>query len=151
MESYNHRQTSTLMLIGGVASTAIVLWAAWTAPEFPSWLSVVLIIILITIFGQFSSLSAIVTDKAVIAQFGSGYLRRSIPLERIKSVKSVRNSWLAGWGIRLIPGGWMFNVAGFDAVELELTSGSRFRIGTDEPGRLEAAILQAMSVTGRNG
>jgi hypothetical protein len=34
----------------------------------------------------------------------------------------------------------MFNVSGLDAVEIEQTDGKGFRIGTDEPKRLEAAI-----------
>lgn len=34
----------------------------------------------------------------------------------------------------------MYNVAGYDAVELELRSGRVFRIGTDEPDALLAAI-----------
>jgi hypothetical protein len=37
----------------------------------------------------------------------------------------------------------MFNVSGLDAVELELISGKRFRIGTDHPEGLETAIRQA--------
>jgi hypothetical protein len=34
----------------------------------------------------------------------------------------------------------MYNVWGLDAVELELTSGKVFRIGTNESDRLHAAI-----------
>ena len=151
MESYKHRQSSTLMVVAGLASTAIILVAAWTAPVFPSWSVTILMACFILVFGQFSSLTATVTHESVVASFGSGYIKRTIPVTRIKSAKVVRNSWLSGWGIRLIAGGWMFNVAGYDAVELELTSGSRFRIGTDEPQQLEAAILEAMSLAGRNG
>jgi hypothetical protein len=52
----------------------------------------------------------------------------------------VRNKWYHGWGVRKIPGGWMYNVWGLDAVELELASGKKFRIGTDEPQDLAAAL-----------
>ena len=48
-----------------------------------------------------------------------------------------------GWGIRKVVGGWMFNVAGLDAVELGLSKGGLFRIGTDEPDQLLEAITQA--------
>jgi hypothetical protein len=41
------------------------------------------------------------------------------------------------------PGGVIWNVSGFDAVELELDDGTRFRIGTDEPVALAAAIALA--------
>ena len=47
---------------------------------------------------------------------------------------------LVCWVIR---NGWLYNVSGFDAVELELASGKLCRIGTDEPGRLLHAIEQA--------
>ena len=46
---------------------------------------------------------------------------------------------LLGFGIRKVPGGWMWNVSGLDSVQLTFADGKRFRIGTDEPGALEAA------------
>ena len=52
----------------------------------------------------------------------------------------MRNKWWYGWGLRWIPGGSMYNVWGFDAVELELRSGKVFRIGSDEPDALLAAL-----------
>ena len=58
----------------------------------------------------------------------------------IVDARRVRNSWWHGWGIRKVQRGWMYNIAGYDAVELELRSGKVFRIGTDEPGALLAAI-----------
>jgi plasmid stabilization system protein ParE len=50
---------------------------------------------------------------------------------------------LYGWGIRLTPSGWMFNVSGLDAVELTLRSGKRFRIGTDDPRDVIQALEKA--------
>ena len=49
-----------------------------------------------------------------------------------------------GWGIRLIPNGWLWNVSGLGAVELSLVNGQRFRIGTDEPEQLATAIQGAL-------
>ena len=57
-----------------------------------------------------------------------------------KSAEKVRNKWYYGFGIRLIPGGQMYNVAGLDAVELKLTNGRVFRVGTDESDKLLTAI-----------
>ncbi len=50
------------------------------------------------------------------------------------------NRWYYGWGIRLTPQGWLWNVAGLDAVELTFSNGKKFRIGTDEPGKLLEAL-----------
>ncbi|NIO58532.1 MAG: hypothetical protein GTO33_04090 [Acidobacteria bacterium] len=81
-----------------------------------------------------------VTDEAVTVAFGRGWPRKVIARGDIQSVRPVRNSWILGWGIRWFPGGWMWNVWGLDAVELELASGRRFRIGTDDTDRLEMAL-----------
>ncbi|MAB27778.1 MAG: hypothetical protein CMJ53_00585, partial [Planctomycetaceae bacterium] len=54
-------------------------------------------------------------------------------------------SWLAGFGIRYIGRGWMWNVSGLDAIRIDRTKGGSFFIGTDEPAALEAAINAAIS------
>jgi len=63
-------------------------------------------------------------------------------LSQVQNAAVVRNKWYYGWGIRLTPGGWLWNVSGLDAVELTFKNGKKFRIGTDEPDRL----LQALPV-----
>ncbi len=88
----------------------------------------------------FSRLTVTVDPTEVIAAFGWGWPRRNIALGEIVSVRKVRNKWWYGWGLRWIPGGSMYNVWGFDAVELELRSGKVFRIGSDEPDALLAAL-----------
>ena len=52
----------------------------------------------------------------------------------------MRNPWYVGWGIRLGPGYWLWNVSGLSAVELVLADDRRFRVGTDEPEALSRAI-----------
>ena len=37
---------------------------------------------------------------------------------------------------------WIYNVAGLDAVEIKLRNGKTYRVGTDEPKKLEQAILR---------
>ena len=37
---------------------------------------------------------------------------------------------------------WIYNVSGFDAVEIMTRKGKRIRIGSDEAGKLEEAIKQ---------
>jgi hypothetical protein len=79
-------------------------------------------------------------ERGLDVWFGPGVARRRIPWRDIRAARPVRNSWLAGWGIRWIGSGWMYNVSGLDAVELSLASGRRFRIGTDDPRGLHAFI-----------
>lgn len=85
-------------------------------------------------------LTATVDDATIVASFGWGWPRRRIAVADVVDAGLVRNSWWHGWGIRKVRRGWMFNNAGRDAVELSLVSGRVFRIGTDQPGELLAAI-----------
>jgi hypothetical protein len=103
----------------------------------------VLAILLLCLF-LFWSLTVEVRRGQVQARFGSGLIRRTVQLADIQEARVVRNPWYAGWGIRLIPRGVIYNVSGFGAVELELSNGRRFRIGTDEPQALLEAIQLAM-------
>ena len=88
----------------------------------------------------FSRLTITVTNESLVTSFGVGWPKHTEVVDGIVSAKEVRNTWIQGWGIRKISGGWMYNVSGYDAVELELRSGKKFRAGTDEPAALAAAI-----------
>ena len=68
----------------------------------------------------FHSLTVVVTAEEVRIRFGSGPIRKSFPVPAIRDSRPVRNHWYNGWGIRWIPGGWLFNVSGLSAVELTL-------------------------------
>jgi hypothetical protein len=75
-------------------------------------------------------------------------VRRSFELAEIKAVRTVRNRWIHGWGIHWIWRGWLYSVSRFDAVEIDLASGSSHRIGTDEPQELAEAIRKAAGTAG---
>ena len=40
---------------------------------------------------------------------------------------------------------WIYNVSGFDAVEIIMRNGRIYRIGTDVPGELETAIKRTIN------
>ena len=84
-----------------------------------------------------------IDQSAIQLAFGPGWPRKSIRLAEVRGAEPVRNRWWYGWGIRITPHGWLWNVSGLDAVEVLLASGRRTRIGTDEPQELTAAIRQA--------
>ncbi|MEA3502741.1 MAG: hypothetical protein U9R47_08205 [Actinomycetota bacterium] len=101
---------------------------------------IVFTIALLAIVLLFSRLEITVRDGRIVAAFGFGRPHREIELADVTTVRQVRNTWIQGWGIRKISGGWMYNVWGLDAVEVDLSSGDVFRIGTDDPENLLAAI-----------
>ncbi|MFC2014949.1 hypothetical protein ACFLUP_03040, partial [Chloroflexota bacterium] len=69
---------------------------------------------------------------------------KKFKLQDIKSCRAVRNFWYYGWGIRRTPYGWLYSVSGLGAVEIELVTGKKYRIGTDVPSELEKAIQQGI-------
>lgn len=101
--------------------------------------------IFLVVLVLFCALTVEVTDEDVVVSFGPGLIRRRIRIAEIDSCSVVVNKWWFGWGLRVIPGGVMFNVSGLRAVHLTLKNGKHFRIGTDEPERLLEAIENALS------
>ncbi len=153
--AYHHLQPGhlvrrLLLAIGAFEVCVIaVAWLASDSPARPSLLIVLppLLIILVAVYVLFGSMTVSVDGSGVHLALGVGLIRRSVPLGDIAECRPVRNSWWYGWGIRLTPRGWLWNVSGWDAVELTYRSGGHFRIGTDEPGRLCAAITAAVGGT----
>lgn len=84
----------------------------------------------------FGSLTIRVADDTLIWYFGPRFWRNTLSLDAIEHVETVQNAWIHGWGMQRMGGGWLYNVAGFDAVKVETTDGAVVRIGTDEPERL---------------
>ncbi len=92
-----------------------------------------------------SSLTVRIDESFVFIRFGGGGFRKRFLVSQIVSAAPVRNSWLCGWGIHCTFGGWLYNVAGLDAVELTFKNGKRVRIGTDEPEKLAEAVRSVLS------
>jgi hypothetical protein len=135
---YVHRQSPAWfpVLIAGLLGIGAVVWltVGWHGSLWGVFGGA-------AVFGaRFWGLTVEVTAEAVTLAFGAGLIRRTIPRARIKAVRQVRNAWYWGFGIRVTPHGWMWNIAGLDAVEIEYADGARFRIGTDDPAGLLAAL-----------
>lgn len=144
--SYHHRQAGTLMywVVAGVFLLNLPIAFVVPHEAWPVIFGVVTATSLVVLV-LFGSLSVKLTDISLVVWFGSGLIKRTIPLTAIRSAKVVRNSWMMGWGVRFYPGGWIYNVSGYDAVELEISGKATFRIGTDDPVGLQAAIQTAIS------
>lgn len=100
------------------------------------------------------SLTVEIKDGRLSCRFEPGFIHKSFLVSEMKEVRSVRNPWYAGWGIRYLPGRyWLWNVSGFLAVELILEDGQLFGVGTDEPELLIQAIHMngVLNATNING
>ena len=82
---------------------------------------------------EYIPLTVEVARGYLVIRFGVGLVRKRWPLKEIESVEIVRNRWWYGWGIRRVPGAWMFNVSVLDAVEQGAVGGDREPYGA--PGR----------------
>ncbi|HNR68145.1 MAG TPA: hypothetical protein PKN24_08865 [bacterium] len=142
---YHHTQTGTTIIV--VLAIAIILTLAialntgtMDPPVFATLILLGAFLIL------FHSLTVQINNGLLECRFGMGLIHKRIPLDKIQQVKKITNHWCTGWGIRWMPGsGWLWNVSGFDAVELVLKNGKRFRIGTDEPEKLLRALENRLS------
>lgn len=104
------------------------------------------IFFILLLVASFMSLKVMIDENFLRIQFGYGIFRKRFKLKEIVLAKTVQNHWYNGWGIRLWlwPYRWTFNVSGFDAVEIKMRNGRIYRIGTDEPKKLEQAIKQVI-------
>ncbi len=107
-------------------------------------LTLIGLIIVLTVLGVFSRLTVAINDQVIKIQFGLRIIRKAFPLKEIETFRVVRNPWYYGWGIRFTPRGWLFNVSGFLAIELQMKNGKCYRIGTDDPDNLAEALDKAL-------
>lgn len=137
---YRHTQKGYL-LAGSLVGMASIL--AGISLRF-GWnpANVIVVILLVGTAILFYSMTVSVTGSELMIRFGPGLIRKRIPLSRISDARIVRNPWYYGWGIHLTPHGWLYNVSGLAAVEVDFISGGRFRIGTDDPQGLVRAIKE---------
>jgi hypothetical protein len=135
---YRHTQIGYLTVIV-ILVAALGIGASVPSEVRPISYGVTGLIIIVAVL--FSSLTVEVDDRELRFHFGPGFWRKRYALDEIKAATPAQNNWWEGWGIRITPRGMLYNVSGTNAVEIELQSGQRFRIGTDEPEALVQAIL----------
>ena len=86
-----------------------------------------------------------VNAQEIIISFGVGLIKKRIQIKNIKSAEEVKNKFWYGWGIRYTPHGWLWNISGYEAVEISYkNSDKKFRIGCKNSAELKAAIERNM-------
>ncbi len=150
---YHHIQPASALVVLTLIVVFLVLAAFWAgmqaddqAPRSDQERAVTLVAISVASFfmlvalALFYNLTVYDAGDHIGLKFGIGIISKKIPYREIASVERVRNPWYWGWGIKKIPGGWMWNISGLDAVELTFKNGRKFRIGTNEPEVLAEII-----------
>jgi hypothetical protein len=137
MKEYKRTQIGYLLIIALGAATLLIgyLSVRTTNPGAILLLAFMLLCLIL-----FATLTVEVNDRAINIRFGMGVIRKSFLLQDVQAYRAVKNPWYYGWGIHLIPDGWLFNVSGWEAVELQMKNGRRYRIGTDDARGLMDAM-----------
>lgn len=141
MARYKHTQIGYVTTVGLVLG-AVITFFSYRA-EFGGdvgWMGATLTTAFCVGAVLFSSMTIAVDADSLRFYFGPGFWEKEIPLEEIRRVKPVRTSVLSGWGIRYTSNGWLYNVSGFQAVEIQRRNGGTIRVGTDEPEKLKEAV-----------
>jgi hypothetical protein len=143
MPQYRHTQVGW-QVYAVIIPVALVLMYGLVARDPQVFL--VLLAIMAAAFACFGWLTVDINARRVLITFGIGLVRRTLSLDTIRGFAPVRNPWYYGWGIRFTPHGILYNVSGFQAVEILLDDGRRVRVGTDEPAALVRALQAATTI-----
>jgi hypothetical protein len=96
----------------------------------------------------FYKITIAVSQTQVSFKMGIGLFGKTYQMSDIRQCRPVSNSFIAGIGIRMLPNGWLYNVSGIKAIELQFKNKySVVRIGTNKPEEISEYIQSI--VTGR--
>jgi len=130
--------------------TGLILWSDIPTDEsVVLWFLIPLMLIPLLLFYRL----LVEADHAEIRiSFGIGLIRKSWQMSDIESVSVVRNSILHGWGIHYTLNTTIYNISGFDAIELSFRGKRRrVRIGTNEAEKLAAYINSVIAGKRKSG
>lgn len=138
---YKHVQFGTLTVSLLVAVLVLLVLLGFIIEWHTVTIGVLLT--LLVCVALFYSLTVEISNDHLRIHFGVGIIKKRFEIKDIEKAYPVRNRWYYGWGIRLLPHGWLYNVSGLDAIEIVMSSGKRYRIGTDQPNELAQAVNEA--------
>lgn len=137
MNTYLHTQRAGRWLVVPLAaSLAMVLAAVLTG----IWSILTGIPVLGLMAWLFASMTIEISEGELRWRFGPGLIRKRVPLSQVEKVRPVVTSMADGWGIHLTKFGWLYNVAGFTAVAIQMQNGQQFALGTDDVAGLITAV-----------
>ena len=142
-ERYKHTQVGYLIISLFIGFIILIVYLMFLYGF--NWIIPVILITMTISMILFCTLTVIIKDDILEIRFGPGLIRKKFSIRNIESCRIVKNPWYYGWGIRITPHGWLYNVSGFYAVEIKMKTGEKYRIGTDEPENLYIAIQKAKS------
>ena len=151
---YSHTQRSAaaflLFSLAALIPVGLLLGGAMNGADIGARITVLAaaVVMMLSAVGG-SSLTIAVRDGQLSWWFGPGIVKKTVPLSTIVSAEPTTTSIFNGWGIHLTGRGWLYNVAGRQAVLVRQQDGKRFLLGTDEPDSLAHVIMTGVRSGGR--
>jgi hypothetical protein len=94
---------------------------------------------------SFYSFTIQIADGILNFWFGFGVGGKPFPIEGIRSIETVKNPWYYLWGIKSIPGGWLYSIApGGQAIELIFKDNKKIHLGTNRPEEIKRRLDKAI-------
>ena len=93
--------------------------------------------IILLVFLMFFKLKITIEEKYIVVSFGIGIVKSKFLIEDIATIKRVKNPWYLGWGIHYFNNGILYNIQGFEAVELSFKNKKKLvRIGVSSRSKI---------------
>ena len=149
--SYEHTQTGGPVRVAfGLAALGFLVMAAVDPFGLPTPRAALVVgtVVAGALALVWSRLTVRVDGDRLHWAFGPGWPRFSLALADIERVEATRTTFWQGWGIHRTRHGWLYNIAGRDAVRITRRNGRQLMLGTDEPRRLKAALERAIARQG---
>jgi hypothetical protein len=137
---YNHRQSGFIGPLLAALAVGMLTWSMFM-PDEASWVLASIAALHSVLAVCFWHLETDVRDRQLKVSFGPLRLFRTTRQLDGATAETARSDWLDGWGIHRIPGrSTIWNISGFDCVEITFVDGKPLRIGTNDVDGLTAAI-----------
>ena len=147
---YKHTQYGTLMyVIFFMVGILITVVAVAIIAEGREASAIVMICVYLLGISLFYSFTVQVAAGKIKFWFGIGLFRKTYLLNEIKSTRQIKNPWYYFWGVKSIPGGWLYSIAPGEALEIVLKNGLIVHVGTDQPKILRQAVNTAIKQAGK--
>ncbi len=143
---YKHTQFGAITLIvfflTGILTAFIILPMLADGRLAVAFVTLGLYLLIVALFYAFT---VEISDRKLKFWFGIRVISKSYSLEEIQSAQEVENPWYYLWGIKSIPGGWLYAIGPGSAVEIVFNKGNIIRLGTNQPKKLEQALDDAIT------
>ena len=143
---YEKSQIGWVMIsvFGTLLSLLIIIrLTLWDSTQLPDSLFIIAISVSFLFLLLFYKLKIKIEAREIQVIFGIGVVKIKIKPQEISNVETIKVPWWYGWGIRLTPKGWLYNVNGNRAVYFNYMSdekAKRVMLGTEDPENLIKAL-----------